>query len=137
VHEYFNFKGVSTLHCAIKASSYYGIEQQHSKIEISGLDEFNKLCATNRSVLLVDDVFDSGRSYQAIRERLKADVKRFHLDVRLASIRYKPENNQTDFQSDFHWKETDSWLVFTHELCGLNKDEVRGGKDEEIVNVLN
>ena len=54
-------------------------------------------------------------------------------DLRLATLYYKPANNQTGLIPDFYLYETDKWLVFPHELMGLHYEEIARHKDPEII----
>jgi len=136
VHEYFDFKGLPSQHCAIKASSYYGIEAQHADISLSGIENLIELLQPKQTVLLVDDVFDTGRSYRAIHEQLRSRINELNIDLKLASVWYKPENNLTEYTPDIYLNKTDKWLVFPHELCGLTTEEIAEGKGKEIAEIL-
>ena len=76
-------------------------------------------------VLIVDDVFDSGRSIEAILRVLKSKLRRnYPVDTRIATVYFKPERNTTELAPEFFVHECDDWLVFPHELCGLSPEEV-------------
>jgi len=76
-------------------------------------------------LLIVDDVFDSGRSIQAIFEQLKKATRaNMPKEIKTACPWYKPSKNVTNLKPDFHLHETDQWLVFPHELKGLSLDEI-------------
>ena len=82
-------------------------------------------------MLLVDDVFDSGRSISAILEKLRTKTRRnMPDDIRIACPWYKPRRNKTDIAPHYFVHETDDWLVFPHELKGLSKDQILAGKPE-------
>jgi len=77
------------------------------------------------SLLLVDDVFDSGRSIKAILDTLNDRArKNIPHDVRVAMPWYKPERNIIDIVPDYYIHETDDWLVFPHEMDGLTEEEI-------------
>ena len=46
-------------------------------------------------------------------------------EVKVATVYYKPARNRTGGKPDFFVEETDDWLVFPHEICGLTDDEIR------------
>ena len=82
-------------------------------------------------VLLVDDVFDSGRSIQAILDTLSKYTRRnMPEDIRVACPWFKPNRNRTELKPDYYNHETDDWLVFPHELQDLSMDELKTGKPE-------
>ena len=62
-----------------------------------------------KRVLIVDDVWDSGRTAYAVRER----VRRAGGRPKVAVIHYKPErSNFPDDAPDFYAVETDAWVVY-------------------------
>jgi hypothetical protein len=48
--------------------------------------------------------------------------------VKVATAYYKPSRNQTALTPDFFVHETEDWLVFPHEICGLTEEEIRTHK---------
>ncbi len=76
-------------------------------------------------LLIVDDVFDSGRSIEALLKVLRAKCrKNFPAEAKIATVYFKPVRNKTELKPDYFLHETDDWLVFPHELCGLTPDEI-------------
>jgi len=81
------------------------------------------------SLLIVDDVYDSGLSVQAIIETIHMKARRnAPQDIRVATVYFKPGNNRTDRDPDYYVHSTDKWLVFPHELDGLSIDEIVANK---------
>jgi len=137
VQEYLECVGISTDHIAIRTSSYYGIDQQSKDIRVHGLDYIVNNVEADQELLIVDDVFDSGRSIQAIINEIKRKSRRNTPNtIKVACPWYKPSRNVTDFVPDFYIHATDSWLVFPHELRGLTPQEILEGKGVEIADTL-
>jgi hypoxanthine phosphoribosyltransferase len=136
VQEYFDFKKVETDHIAVRTSSYYGIGQQSKTIKVHGLHYLIENANSEDSLLIVDDVFDSGRSVEALMKQIKK-LSRANMpkDVRIACPYYKPQNNKTDIVPDYYVHESDEWLVFPHEISGLTPDEIIKGKTD-LKNVM-
>ena len=129
VQEYLEYKKVETDHIAIRTSSYLGIDQQSKEIRVHGLHYIIENVNANDSLLIVDDVFDSGRSIRAVLDQLSEKTRRnMPNTVKIACPWYKPKRNATDIVPDFYIHETDSWLVFPHELNGLTAEEIKQGK---------
>lgn len=136
VQEYFDFKEVKTDHIAVRTSSYYGINQQSKEINVHGLHYIIENANTNDSLLIVDDVFDSGRSIDALLKQLKKQMRNnLPSDIRTACPWYKPNNTMVEMKPDYYVHESDEWLVFPHEVVGLTPEEVKEGK-KDLVNVL-
>jgi len=131
IQEYLDFMGIHTDHIAIRTSSYIGIGQQDRAVRVHGLDYIVDNINTDNQVLLVDDVFDSGRSIKAIFERMQEKTRRnMPNNMKVACPWFKPNRNMTDYQPDFYVHETDKWLVFPHELKDLTPEEIIQGKPE-------
>lgn len=137
VQEYFDVMGETTDHIAIRASSYYGIDQQHKTVKIHGLDYILKNVESEQELLIVDDVFDSGRTIQAIIETIKTKAKKNSpKSIKTACTWYKPSRNMTNLTPDFYVHATEKWLVFPHEIKDLTREEVIKGKGSEIADII-
>ncbi len=125
IQEYFEYRNVPTDHIAIRTSSYYGINKQDKNVRVHGLDYIIDNVNAEDDVLLVDDVFDSGRSIKAIFENMQLRTRRnMPHNMKIACPWYKPQRNQTEYTPDFYVHETDEWLVFPHELTDLTEEEI-------------
>jgi hypoxanthine phosphoribosyltransferase len=131
VQEFLEFKGLSSDHIAIRTSSYTGINQQDKQVRVHGLQYVIDNADSEHRLLIVDDVFDSGRSIRAILEELSIKCRRnLPETIRIACPWYKPTKNITSLTPDYYVHETDQWLVFPHELNGLTAEEIQQGKPE-------
>jgi hypoxanthine phosphoribosyltransferase len=131
VQEYFEFRKVSTDHISVRTSSYYGINKQAKEIRVHGLHYLIENANADDRLLIVDDVFDSGRSVDAlIREIRKQSRLNTPSDIRVASPWYKPSKNSVGFEPDYYMHESEEWLVFPHELEGLELGEIAAGKKD-------
>lgn len=132
VQEILDFQGIVTDHIAIRTSSYVGMEQQKI-VRVHGLEYIVDNINAEDSLLLVDDVFDSGRSIEAIIEKLQDKCRRNMPEVvKIATVYYKPKRNVTELVPDYYVHETDAWLVFPHELHGLTPEEIRDNKGHDF-----
>ncbi len=136
VQEFFDFKKVETDHISVRTSSYYGIGLQSKEIKVHGLHYLIENANADDSLLIVDDVFDTGRSIDALIKQIKS-LSRLNTpkDIRIACPWYKPTNSKVDIVPDYFVRESDEWLVFPHELSGLTPDELREGKSD-IKNII-
>ena len=131
VQEFFDYKKVSTDHIAVRTSSYYGINQQSKEIKVHGLHYLIENANADDGLLIVDDVFDSGRSVEALIAQTKK-LTRLNMpkDTRIACPWYKPSNNKTSIVPDYYLHESSEWLVFPHELSGLTPEEISASKSD-------
>ncbi len=126
VQEFLAFHGIQTDNIAIRTSSYSNIDNQSREIQIFGLNYLVKNMQHTDRLLLVDDVFDTGRSMEAIIKELHRRMRlNMPEDVRIAVPYYKPSRNQTDRAPDYYVHETADWIKFPHSLEGLSMEEIR------------
>ncbi|MCB1828867.1 MAG: hypoxanthine phosphoribosyltransferase [Chromatiaceae bacterium] len=125
VQEILDRYGVKTDHIAIRTTSYTGIGKRAKVVEVHGLHYLLDNLNWTDSLLIVDDVFDTGLSLKAIIESLREKTRRNAPEqIRIATPWFKPGNNRTDIIPDYYIHQTDRWLVFPHELDGLTEDEM-------------
>jgi hypoxanthine phosphoribosyltransferase len=131
VQELLAYHGVDADHIAIRTSSYSGIDRQDKQVRVFALGYLVDTLSPDDRLLVIDDVFDSGKSIEAflaeLAHRCRANMPR---TVAIATVYYKPARNRTALTPDFYVHECDDWLVFPHELCGLSEDEIRAHKPQ-------
>lgn len=129
VQEALEFCGAPSDHIAIRTSSYHGIDKQADTVKVHGLHYLVENMNAEDSLLILDDVFDSGRSIDAIIKELQRQCRRnMPGDVRVGTVYFKPSKNKTERTPDYYIHETETWLIFPHELDGLSEDEVLANK---------
>ncbi|RTZ64167.1 MAG: hypoxanthine phosphoribosyltransferase [Aquificaceae bacterium] len=129
VQEMLAYLGAKSDHIAIRTSSYTGIGEQNKTVQVHGLDYIIRNINYDDKLLLVDDVYDSGRSIQAVIETLQDKSRRNTPDdIRIATPWFKPNNNLTKRVPDYYLHSTDEWLVFPHELEDLTEEEIFANK---------
>lgn len=131
MQELLAYRGVHSDHITVRTSSYHAIDQQASQVQVFNLNYLVRKISAEDRLLIVDDVYDTGRSVQAIIETLRERTRRnLPHDIRVAVPYYKPSRNQTGKAPDYYLHETDQWLKFPHSLEGLSHDEVRKSRPE-------
>jgi uncharacterized protein len=129
VQEVLEYHGIECDHIAIRTSSYGGIDQQEKTVRVHALDYLVSRLTFEDRLLIIDDVFDSGRSLEAVLEELRHRCRRnLPEHIRIATVYYKPTRNVSTIRPDFFVRETDHWLVFPHELQGLTREEILANK---------
>ena len=125
VQELLDYFGVETDHIAIRTSSYSGIDGRESEVRVHGLNYLLKNIEHEDRLLIVDDVFDTGHTIDAVVDTLrqKARLNAPH-EIRVAVPFYKPSRNQSGRVPDYYIHETEAWIKFPHSLEGLTADEV-------------
>ena len=125
VQEVLEYHGIHTDHIPIRTSSYTGINQQSKTVRVHATDYLVSRLTYEDELLIVDDVFDSGRSLEAVLAELTKRCRRnLPNKIRIATVYYKPERNRSALVPDYYVRATDSWLVFPHEIQGLTREEI-------------
>ena len=130
VQEFLDFLGVPSDHIAIRTSYYSGIDSRRDEVQVYGLNYVIRKLESEDSLLIVDDVYDTGMSINKVITDLKTACKKNTPEIKIATPYFKPGKNKTDRIPDHHIHETDQWLVFPHELQGLSMDEIKANKPE-------
>lgn len=136
VHEYLKWHNLSVDHIAIRTSKYTGIDSANSTVEIHNLGYLNERLVEGSKILLIDDVWDSGHTIDAFIDKITRENPTLKLDIRVATVYYKPSRNQSKSRPDYFVEESDAWLVFPHELEGMTKEEVISVMGDSIGNLL-
>ena len=130
VQELLDVCGVKTEHIAIRTSYYSGIAEKKQSVQVYGLNYVINKLESEDSLLIVDDVHDTGLSIDQIIKNLRKACKKNTPEIKVATPYFKPKNNETNRTPDYFLHETDRWLVFPHELEGLSIEEIIENKPE-------
>ena len=133
MQEFLAYRGVAAEHGVIQTASYQGIADQSNTINMWLVEQLVERLESHHKLLIVDDVFDTGRSLQAVINRLQSlagDGDHLPADIRIACPWYKPSNRKIELQPDYYLHTTEQWLVFPHELLGLSEQEIVAGRPE-------
>ena len=133
MHEFFKSSGWNVQHIPLKCASYTGIGENAGDVVFTLGDEIFGLLRRGDRVLVVDDVFDTGKTAKAVKARIDAAGA----EMRMACVYWKPEKNRTDLKPDYFVKDVgNDWIVFPHEIEGLAPEELRE-KDPVLADLMN
>ena len=123
VHEFLKATGWDVRHMPLKCGSYVAMGESAGAVQFSLLEETLASLVPGERALVVDDVFDSGRTIEAVAARMaEAGV-----EMRSACVYWKAAHNATGMRPDYFVKELgDDWIVFPHEMEGLTSEELVG-----------
>lgn len=126
VQEFLSYHGIETDNIAIRTSSYAaGIDKQSREVKVHDLNYLIKNAQHTDKLLIVDDVFDTGRSIEAIINNLQEKTRlNMPQDIRVAVPFYKPSRREVDRIPDYYVHETSAWLKYPHSLEGLSVEEM-------------
>jgi hypoxanthine phosphoribosyltransferase len=131
IQELLTWYGIDTDHIAIRTSSYSGIDGHSQQIRIHGMNYLIKNCTREDRLLIVDDVFDTGLTIDAVIAHLQEKARlNTPQDIRVAVPYFKPSRNRSQRIPDYYLHETASWLKYPHSLEGLSVEEVAANRPE-------
>lgn len=136
VQDCLDYLGIKTDHIALRTSyrglnSYQQMINNKHNIRIHGSKYLIEKMNAQNHLLIIDDVFSSGSSIDAVIQHLQHKMRRnMPRDVRIATTWYKPTKNKSTKKPDFYVNETDQWLVLPYELNGLSEDEIAQHKPQ-------
>jgi len=134
VQECLQYLGVETDHIAIR-TSYRGREdylrklEQGSEVRAHGLQYLIENLNAGDALLIVDDVYSTGRNVEAVLNRLRETMKRnMPALVRVAAPYYRPQTSRKGKFPDYFLHQTGDWLVLPYELTGISRQELEQNK---------
>lgn len=135
VQECLQTLGVNTQHLSLR-TSYKGQPYYHdmasspvSNIRVHGTRFLLENLNADDSLLIVDDVFSTGKNIEAVIHRLSSRLKRnMPNQVKVATLWQRPSYKAVDFNPDYVLHKTEDWLVFPYEMSGLSLDEIKENK---------
>jgi len=135
VQEGLDYFGIKTDHIAIRTSytglsDYSKMVDKAGSIRVHGLQYLLENLCNEHSLLIVDDVYSTGSSVQAVIETLERRTRRnLPHDIRIATVWYRA-TDRTVRPPDYFVHETSDWLILPYELTGLSIDELQEHKPE-------
>ena len=135
VQEGLDYFGVKTDHIAIRTSysgarDYSQMVSKADAIRVHGLQYLLENLSAHHSLLIVDDVYSTGSSVNAVIKQLARKTRRnLPHDIRIATVWYRP-TEKTLRTPDYFVHETDEWLVLPYELSGFSIEELRKNRPE-------
>ncbi|MCX7590612.1 MAG: phosphoribosyltransferase family protein [Kiritimatiellae bacterium] len=130
IHEFLLYMGLPTYHATVKVESYSGIGNRHSP-RVEHFEPVLRSIPANARVLVIDDIFDTGHTLEAVCERLRTRTS----SIKIATLYLKRSHGERAYGPDFWLHCTDRWIVFPHEMVGLTIEEIRE-KDEFLYEML-
>jgi len=135
VQEGLDYFGVKTDHIAIRTSytgalQYSQMVSTADSIRVHGMQYLLENLCSDHTMLIVDDVYSTGSSVNAVINQLARRTRRnLPNEIRTASVWYRP-TEKTLRAPDFFVHETDDWLVLPYELSGFSISELKANRPE-------
>src|SRR5512138_788936 len=89
VQEVLEYHGIECNHISVRTSAYRGIDQPERHVRVHAIDYLVSQLTFEDRLLLIDDVFDSGRSLEAVIDELAKRCRRnLPEQIRIATVYY-------------------------------------------------
>ena len=130
VQEGLDYFGVKTDHIAIRTSytgarDYSQMVSKADSIRVHGLQYLLENLCSYHSMLIIDDVYSTGSSVNAVIQQLTRKTRRnLPHDIRIGTVWYRP-SDKTLRTPDYFVHETRDWLVLPYELSGFSIAELQ------------
>jgi hypothetical protein len=124
VHEALSVKSTHNIkYCPIVSKAYDDKNHIGKNVQVTGVSEMASVVGKNSNILIVDDIFDTGISVNAIIESIHKYIP--NATIKVATVYYKVNSNRTQRVPDYYAQVViDDWLVFPHEVYGLTREEL-------------
>jgi len=135
VQEGLDYFGTKTDHIAIRtsytgAAAYSQMVSKGDSIRVHGLQYLLENLSAHHSLLIVDDVYSTGSSVNAVIKQLARKTRRnLPKDIRVGTVWYRP-TEKTLRTPEYFVHQTEEWLVLPYELSGFSVDELRANRPE-------
>ena len=135
VQEGLDYFGVKTDHIAIRTSytgarSYSQMISNGDNIRVHGLQYLLENLCSHHSMLIVDDVYSTGSSVNAVLKQLAQKTRRnLPHDIRVATVWYRP-TEKTLRTPEYFVHETSDWLVLPYEMSGFSIQELKANRPD-------
>jgi len=135
VQEGLDYFGTKTDHIAIRtsytgAAGYSQMVSKGDSIRVHGLQYLLENLSAHHSLLIIDDVYSTGSSVNAVIKQLARKTRRnLPQDIRVGTVWYRP-TEKTLRTPEYFVHETEEWLVLPYELSGFSVDELRRNRPE-------
>lgn len=131
VQECLQTLGIETDHISLR-TSYRGMPYYHdmvaspdTEIRVHGTQYLLETLNADDNLLIVDDVFSTGKNINAVMTRLQKNLKRnMPNNIKVATLWQRTSFKETEFSPDYVLHQTEDWLVLPYELVGVSEEEI-------------
>ncbi len=124
IQEFFRWKGHDLYHTAIRTQSLESVLSGDG-FDVKGLEHVIDMVEAEQRLLLVDDLFDTGRTMYEVVQHLRSKARRNMPDVKVAVVYYRPERRRFLIGPDYYLHETTAQPIFPHRLTAMSAAEMR------------
>jgi len=124
IQEFFRWKGHDPYHTAIRTQSLEGVLSGDG-FDIKGFEHVLDAVEAEHQLLLVDDVFNTGRTVYEVVRYLRQKARRNAPEVRVATVYYRPAARRFLVGPDYYLHEVDVAPLLPYRLTQVPQDQAR------------
>ncbi len=123
IQEFLRWKGHDPYHTAIRTQSLEGV-REGGGFDIKGLEHVIDVVDAQDRMLIVDNLFDTGRTIFEVTEYLRRRARRNLPEIRVATVYYRPARRSFLVGPHYYLHETEVLPIFPHQLTEMGRDTV-------------
>jgi len=129
IQEFLRWKGHDPYHTAIRTQSLEGV-RGGGGYDIKGLEHVIDVVEATDRMLLVDNLFNTGRTMFEVTEYLRRRARRNMPEIRVATVYYRPAHRSFLVGPHYYLHETEQIPIFPHRLTELDRGRVQNWDPE-------
>jgi len=134
IQEFLRWKGLDPYHTAIRTQSLEGV-QHGDGFDIKGFEHVIDEIGAEDRLLLVDDLFDTGRTIYEVVRYLRQKARRNTPEVRVAVVYYRAHRRRFGVGPDYYLHEVEARPLPPYRMTQLSDEEL-GAIDPELQRAL-
>lgn len=124
IQEFFRWRGQDPYHTAIRTQSLEGVLYGDG-FDIKGFEHVIDVVEADQRMLIVDDLFETGRTMYEVVRYLRRHARRNTPEVRVAVVHYRPALRRFLVGPHYWLRATDARPVFPDRPTRMTEAEVR------------
>lgn len=124
IQEFFRWKGHDPYHTAIRTQSLEGVRYGDG-FDVKGFEHVIDVVEAEHRLLLVDDIFETGRTVYEVIRHLRRAARRNAPEVRVATVYFCPGRRRFLVGPDYFLHEVDEPPVLPYRLTELSEADAR------------
>lgn len=124
IQEFFRWKGHDPYHTAIRTQAPEGLAYGDG-FDVRGFEHVIEVVEADQRMLLVDDLYETGRTIYEVIQHLRRRARKNTPEVRVAVVYFRPALRRFLVGPHYHLHATDDLPVFPDRPTRMTEGEVR------------
>ena len=129
IQEYFRWRGHDPYHTALRTQSLEGV-RGGGGFDIKGAEHVIAEVCSDQQMLIVDDLFDTGRTMYEVSEYLRGRARRNTPEIRVATVYFRPTRRRFLVGPHYYLHECEEAPVFPHRFRDMPREQLEQSDPE-------